>query len=309
MRIAFINALIELARENENIFLLVGDLGYGLVEPYAREFPQRFINTGIAEQNMIGVATGLALSGKTVFVYSIANFPIMRCLEQIRNDVCFHNADVKIVSAGGGLTYGALGASHHLTEDIAVMAAMPDMTVVVPCDPIEAGLATRAVAGQPSPCYLRLGRTNDPQVHKNPPDFEIGKAIKVREGKDVTLIATGGILVNVVQAAEILAGEGIEARVLSMHTIKPLDKDAVLLAASDTKAIVTVEEHNRIGGLGSAVAGVLCEAQKLAVAFLRLALPNEFCISVGTQEYLRGLYGLSGEGIAESVKLLVRGEL
>ena len=307
MRASYISSLIDLAKEDESIFLLVGDVGYGLVEPYAKQFPERFINIGIAEQNMIGIAAGLALSSKTVFVYSIANFPILRCLEQIRNDVCYHNADVKIVTSGGGLIYGALGASHHVTEDIAVMRTLPNMTVVAPGDPAEAVLATRGVAQLSGPCYLRLGRTADPEVHRAYPAFQIGRAVKVREGSDITLIASGGILYNVVQAAQQLAQQGIEASVLSMHTLKPLDRAAVLSAAEETGAIITIEEHSIIGGLGSAVAEVLAEGESLNVAFKRMGVPDEFCSHVGNRDYMLALYSLSMEGIVTSAKNMVAG--
>lgn len=306
MRAAFISALIELAREDEDIFLLVGDVGFRLVEPYAGEFPDRFVNTGIAEQDMIGIAAGLALSGKTVFTYSIANFPILRCVEQIRNDVCYHGVNVKIVAGGGGLIYGALGSTHHVTEDLAIMRSLPGMTVVAPGDPIEAALAVRATAGQQGPCYLRLGRTGDPEVHGIAPgDFQIGKALKLREGGDIALIATGGMLHNTVQAAQQLAQQGVEPCVLSMHTIKPLDETAVLSAAAETGAIVTVEEHSVIGGLGSAVAEVLSEEIGQSIAFMRIGIPDEFCAEVGSQEYLRKAYSLSVEGIVSSTKRLM----
>ena len=302
MRAAFIKSLIEIARKDENIFLLVGDVGYRLVEPFAAEFPKRFVNIGIAEQNMIGIGTGLALSGKTVFLYSIANFPTVRCLEQIRNDVCYHRANVKIVTSGSGLIYGALGPTHHLTEDIAIMRALPNMTVIAPGDPFEAGEATRAASLLPGPCYLRLGRTGDPRVHNNTPDFKIGRAIKIRDGQDITLIATGGILYNVCQAADILANQGINARVFSMHTIKPLDKETVIKAATDTNAIVTIEEHSVVGGLGSAIAELLIEDIGRNIAFMMMGIPDEFCSQVGSQDYLRNIYALSINGIVSSVK-------
>ena len=305
MRAAFISTLIDLAREDERIFLLVGDVGYSLVEPYAQEFPHRFVNIGIAEQNMTGIATGLALCDKTVFCYSIANFPTLRCVEQIRNDVCYHSANVKIVAAGGGLIYGALGATHHVTDDLAIMRVLPNMTVVAPGDPVEAALAAQAVAQWPGPCYLRLGRTGDPVVYQVTPDFQIGKAIRVCEGKDVTLIACGGILDNTVKAAQQLAQHGIEPRVLSMHTLKPLDKAAVVSAAAETGGIVTIEEHSIIGGLGSAVAELLSEEESPNIAFTRMGIPDEFCSQVGSQEYLRKVYSLSVEGIVSSVKKLM----
>ena len=305
MRTAFIQSLIECARADERIWLLVGDLGYSVVEPFRQEFPDRFINVGVAEQNMTGIAAGLALSGKIVFTYSIANFPTLRCLEQIRNDVCYHEADVKIVAVGGGFAYGAQGMTHHATEDLAIMRALPNMTVVAPADPVETALATRAIIEWHGPCYLRLGKAQEPVVHKTPPDFQIGKAIAVRDGSDVTLIASGGILYNTVQAAEELARQGIQARVLSMHTLKPLDTEAVLAAARQTKAIVTVEEHSMIGGLGSAVAEVLAELGNSHVTFRRIGIKDEFCQQVGGQEYLRQACSLTTAGIADSVLKLI----
>lgn len=305
MRTAFIRSLIELARSDERLWLLVGDLGYSVVEPFAEEFPDRFINVGVAEQNMIGGATGLALSGKVVFCYSIANFPTLRCLEQIRNDVCHHKADVKIVSVGGGLAYGPLGMTHHATEDLAVMRSLPNMRVVAPGDPAEATLATRVAAATPGPFYLRLGRAGEPQVHETLPEFQLGKAIMVKEGRDGTLIATGGMLLTTLQAAQHLEPQGISLRVLSMHTVKPIDADAVWQAAEQTRAIFTVEEHSLIGGLGSAVAEVLAEGDSSRPLFRRLALADSFQDVVGSHSYLRELNGLSVEGISKAVRTLL----
>lgn len=305
MRTTFIHTLIDCARANERIWLLVGDLGYSVVEPFRQEFPERFINVGVAEQNMTGIAAGLALSGKVVFTYSIANFPTLRCLEQIRNDVCYHRANVKIVAVGGGFSYGAQGMTHHATEGLAIMRALPNMTVVAPADPVETRLATQAIVDwSGGPCYLQLGKAAEPVVHQTPPPFNIGKVIVVREGSDVTLITTGGILFNTVQAAERLAQQGIQARVLSMHTLKPLDSEAVVAAAQQTKAIITVEEHSIIGGLGSAVAEVLAELGNSHTTFRRIGIKDEFCQQVGSQEYLRGIYGLSVDGIVEVVRSL-----
>jgi len=304
VRTAFIQTLIECARANERIWLLVGDLGYSVVEPFREELPDRFINVGVAEQNMTGIATGLALSGKVVFTYSIANFPTLRCLEQIRNDACYHNANVKIVAVGGGFSYGAQGMTHHATEDLAIMRALPNMTVVAPGDPIETALATRAIIEWPGPCYLRLGKAREPVVHQTPPDFQIGKAITMRDGSDVTLITTGGILFNAIQAAEQLTRYGIQTRVLSMPTLKPLDTKTVLAAAQQTKAIITVEEHSIIGGLGSAVAEVLAESGNSQITFRRIGIKDEFCQQVGSQEYLREAYSLSVEDIVDAIRSL-----
>jgi transketolase len=302
MRTAFFNTLCELAQEQENITLVVGDLGFGVVEPFAKRFPSQYLNAGVAEQNMTGVAAGLALSGKTVFTYSIANFPTIRCLEQIRNDVCYHRANVKIVAVGGGFVYGSLGMTHHATEDLAIFRALPEIVVVAPGDPQETRLATRAIAEYPGPCYLRLGRAGEPQVHQQPVTFQLGKAIMVSDGKDLTLISTGGMLATAVRAAELLRMHGLSPRVLSMHTLKPLDHEAILAAARETQAIVTVEEHSITGGLGSAVAEVLAEQSERHVCLKRIGLPPTFSSHVGSQEYLRAMYGLDPQRILQEIK-------
>jgi transketolase len=273
MRTAFIETLCEVAAQDERIWLLTGDLGYSVLERFAQRFPERFVNVGVAEQNMTGVAAGLALCGKIVFTYSIANFPIMRCLEQIRNDVCYHNLNVKIVAVGGGLAYGSQGYTHHAVEDLAVMRAMPNMTVIAPGDPVETRLATRAIVEWPGPCYLRLGKAGEPVVHQTPPEFAVGRAIPVREGRDVTLIATGGVLYAAVRAADALHNDGIQAGVLSMPTVKPLDEAAVLAAAQESQALVVVEEHSAIGGLGDQVLNVLARA-RLSAPVRHMALPD-----------------------------------
>lgn len=306
MRTAFIKTLFDLAKQDERINLIVGDLGYSVVEPFQKEFPSRFINAGVAEQNMTGIAAGLALSGKIVFTYSIANFPILRCLEQIRNDICYHKANVKIVAVGGGFAYGALGMTHHATEDLAIMRSLPNMLVVAPGDPVEAKLATQAIIEHEGPCYLRLGKAGESKVHQTEPDFKLGKAIQIKDGTDITLIATGGMLFNTLKAAEKLEEQGISVRLLSMHTVKPLDTEAVLKAASETSAIFTIEEHSIIGGLGGAVAETLAESENPQVYFKRLGVPSTFISQVGNQEYLRNLFSLSAEGILNSVETALK---
>lgn len=302
MRGAFFRAITALAERDERVQLIVGDLGFGVVEDFARRFPGRFLNAGVAEQNMTGIAAGMALSGKVVFTYSIANFPILRCLEQIRNDVCYHNANVKIVAVGGGLAYGGLGSTHHATEDLAIMRSLPQMVVVAPGDPVETEAATEAIAAHVGPCYLRLGRAGEAKVHPGQIHFKLGKAIQVRDGKDLTLISTGGLLETAVQVAETLRDTGLEARVLSMHTVKPLDSDAILAAATETNAIFTLEEHSVIGGLGSSVAEILAEASTGFTVFKRFGLPSTFSCVVGTQEYIRAKYGLSVESLAGAIR-------
>lgn len=306
MRNSFLNELFELAKKDERIVLIVGDLGFGVVTPFMEQLPRQFLNAGVAEQNMTGMAAGMALSGKIAFTYSIGNFPTMRCLEHVRNDVCYHNANVKIVTVGGGFAYGAMGATHHAIEDLAVMRSLPGIMVVAPGDPVESRAATRAITEYPGPCYLRLGKAGEPIVHQAPIQFELGKAIQMREGRDATLISTGGILQTAVRTAECLAKEGIETRVLSMHTLKPLDTEAVLAAAQETRAILTLEEHSIVGGLGSAVAEVLAEADIPRIPFKRIGVPPAFSPHIGSQEYMQERHGLTPEAIARTVENILQ---
>jgi transketolase len=306
VRAAFFQTLQEVAQSDGRVNLVVGDLGFGLVEKFVAALPDQFLNAGVAEQNMTGVAAGMALAGKVVFTYSIANFPVVRCLEQIRNDVCYHNANVKIVAVGGGFSYGALGMTHHATEDLAIMRAMPQMTVVAPGDPWEVREATRALVDHPGPAYLRLGRVGEPILHPAGARFELGKAIRLRDGLDVALISTGAMLETTLSVANRLEHAGVHARVLSMHTLKPLDTQAILSAASETKGIITVEEHSLIGGLGSAVAEVLAESGLRRIRLKRCALPSQFTTIVGSQAYLRAHYGLTEDGILASIYPMLR---
>jgi len=306
MRNAFIQTLTEVAARDPRVTLVVGDLGFGVVTDFAKRFPGQFLNVGVAEQNMTAVAAGMALAGRIVFAYSIANFPTLRCLEQVRNDVCYQNANVTIVAIGGGMAYGALGATHHATEDLAVMRTMPGMKVVAPGDPREAAAATRAAAAGIGPTYVRLGRADEPIVHTGEVPWALGRAIPVREGRRLTLISTGEMLATAVGAADRLADRGCDVRVLSMHTLKPLDGEAVVEAASQTGTIVTLEEHSVIGGLGGAVAETLSEAQLGNVRFQRIGLPSEFTKEVGDQEYLRRHYGLDVDSVVRRVAELLK---
>ena len=305
MRSVFNETLVELARKDSRIFMVLADIGYGEIEPFAEEFPDRFFNVGVAEQNMTGVACGVAMEGNIAITYSIANFPTLRPLEQIRNDVCYHNVNVKIVIIGGGLAYGSLGISHHSTEDLAIMRTLPNMVVMAPSDCAEAREANRAMIEHEGPVYYRCGYKDEPAIHNGQIDFKIGRAIQVCDGKDVTLIYTGTIGYNVVQAAKLLGQAGISCRVLSMHTVKPIDVQAIVKAAEQTDAIVTVEEHNIMGGLGGAVAEVLAEQCSGSVKFKRLALPDVNVSKVGGQEWLLAQYGLDPKSICNSVKNLM----
>jgi len=302
MRNAFLDTLYELAQADERITFITGDLGFRVVEKFMENMPRQFLNAGVAEQNMTGIAAGMALSGKICCTYSIANFPTLRCLEQVRNDVCYHNANVKVVSVGGGFAYGAMSATHHAMEDLGVMCCLPNLIVVAPGDPVETRAATRAIIAHDGPVYLRLGKAGEPTVHPGGIDFEIGKAIRLREGTDATLISTGGMLWTANQVADLLAAEGITLRVLSMHTIKPLDREAILAAARETGAILTLAEHSICGGLGSAVAEFLAERLDVRVPFKRLGVASEFSPHIGNQEYMLERHGLDPASVARSVK-------
>ena len=306
MRDTFVRALTELADADPSIFLITGDLGFGVLTDFARAFPRQYLNIGVAEQNMTGVATGMALEGRTVFTYSIGNFPTLRCLEQIRNDACYHEANVKIVSVGCGMSYGPLGISHHATEDIAILRALPNITVLSPCDLWEADQATRAVASRSGPALLRLDKSAAPESVRPGESFQLGKARAIREGRDVTLVATGGILGEAMAAAHLLRLQAIHCRILSMHTLKPLDIEALCAAATETDGIVTVEEHTVEGGLGGAVAENLLEAGVIPRFFLRVGLRGGFSSIVGSQQYLRKVYSLDAQSIARAVAAKLR---
>lgn len=300
MRTAFIDALYAAARLDPRVMLVTGDIGFGVVTDFARDYPAQFLNAGVAEQAMTGIAAGLALEGRIVFTYSIANFPVARCLEQIRNDVCHHRADVKVVAVGGGYAYGPLGVSHHATEDVAMMRALPGMTVFAPNDPYEATWATDACLETRGPCYLRLDRARGPLVHREAIRTAVGRVISIRPGRDAALFATGGMLTAALEAADRLDRAGVSCAVHSVPTIKPLDSGVILAEALRTGAVFTIEEHSIVGGLGSAVAEVLAEAGS-GLLFRRIGLPDAFCDPVGEQAFLRAAAGLNAEGIADTI--------
>ena len=305
MRDHFILQLGELAAADSNIILITADLGFGVFDNYRKELPEQFLNVGVAEQHMTGLAAGMAMEGFTVFTYSIANFPTLRCLEQIRNDACYHNANVKVVAIGGGFSYGALGMSHHATEDLAIMRAIPELTVVSPCGLWEAMEATKAITALPGTCYMRLDKTFGDIPRREDEKFELGKARIVREGKDCAILVTGGILEEVVDAAEMLAAKGIECRIVSIHTIKPFDNETVCKAASETGALITVEEHGVSGGLGGLAAEVLMHADVRPGKFMSIGLKDKFSSIVGSQRFLRKSYGLDACSIAAKIDYLL----
>jgi transketolase len=300
VRDAFSCELSKLAAENPDLFLLTADIGFQVFDQFRDENPDRFYNMGVAEANMMGVATGLALSGKCPYVYTIVPFLTMRAYEQIRTDVCIQNQPVKIVGVGGGVSYGRLGPTHHSLVDLAIMRALPNMTVIAPCDPLESRKSTRAIMDWSGPVYVRLGKNGEPDIYQGDYRFQIGKAVVMREGKDATLIATGSVLRFALETAQHLSGQGISVRIVNMHTIKPIDAEIILQAGEETKFIGTMEEHNIIGGLGSAVAEVLVESG-CSCRMRRFGIKDAFCYKVGSQQYHLEQHGMSVQAISDSI--------
>lgn len=278
---------------------ITGDLGFGVFETFQAEVPNQYLNVGVAEQNMIAVGTGLALEGHRVFVYSIGNFPVLRCLEQIRNDAAYHEANLTVVSIGGGFSYGPLGMSHHATEDLAIMRALPDVTTLVPGTIHEVRESVAVLAGHSGTAYLRLDKSSGVEPNARV-GYELGEWRILRDGGDVTLIAAGGILGEAQRAAESLQEVGVSARVVSAHTLSPVEPAAVLRAIGDSRHVITLEEHVIRGGLGSAVAEVMAE-NPTGARLTRLGLTGSYVSTVGSQVYLRGQCGLDSDSLTKNV--------
>lgn len=302
MRDQFIKSLALQAAQDESVTLVIGDLGFGVVEEFAESFPNQFFNAGIAEQAMVGLSAGLASEGRRVFVYSIANFPTFRCLEQIRNDVCYHNLDVTICSIGCGFGYGSLGYSHHGLEDIAIMRPLPGLKIFCPSDPQEVDLAVRYAVKNPGPKYLRLGK-NGERALRQATDLEFAPFCVLREGVDVAILGTGSIVSEAVVAADRLANHGISAAVVSCLQVWPLVPD--LLRELAVPLIVTIEEHRTTGGFGSAVLEFLSDAAYGGSTSL-IGVPANVIYPSGSQEWMRKLSGLSSDRIVELVLTRLR---
>lgn len=305
MRNAFIERLSQLAEFDSRLFLVTGDLGFGVLEDFARRFPRQYLNAGVAEQNMSAVATGLALEGHIVFTYSIGNFPTLRCLEHLRNDACYHGANVKVVSVGGGFSYGQLGMSHHATEDLSIMRALPGIRVCAPASRFETRGAIDAVIALEGPAYLRLERAAAGFDDRSSNPFVFGRARVLRDGPDLTLIGTGGIVAELVAAAESLDAMGVQCRVISLHTIKPLDTDSLIAAAEQTGGILTVEENTVLGGLGGAVAEACLEHGVRPRKFHRLGIHDSYTSVVGDQNFLRAVVGIDRRAIVDAARQLL----
>lgn len=298
MRTNFINQLIEEARHNDKIFLLVGDLGYHVIEPFAEEFPDRFLNVGIAEQNMAGIAAGLAMTGYNVYFYSIGNFPTIRCLEQIRNDIAYHQANVKVVSVGAGYAYGSLGATHQATEEIGALRVLPNMVVATPGDPLEARAITKISASYDGPMYIRLGKAGEKTVHSEDSiNLKIGDICSVitREGKQTAVLACGNILDAALRQ---INDENLNYDLYSVPFVKPINKEQLInIVKTHPAGLITIEEHQKSCGMGSAIVEVLNDLYyeggiEVYPKVKRIAIPDEFADVVGTQVFLREHEGL-----------------
>lgn len=305
-REAFTETLLKMARENPNIIALSSDArGSTALTQYTQELPKQFVEVGIAEQNEIGIAAGLAAVGKHPYVCAPAAFLSARCLEQIKIDVAYSHQNVKIFAVSGGVSYGALGSSHHSLHDIAVMRALPGMTVILPCDASQTVAMLYAIEKLETPVYIRVGKVALPSVYSKDAPFAVGKANMLRDGSDVTIIACGEVVSHSLEAAAMLSKRGIKARILDMHTLKPLDEEAIIKAARETGHIVTVEEHSINGGLGSAVAHVV--ATNYPVPMATLAIPDENTIAGKSLEVFHH-YGIDAEGVFTGTLKLLKKE-
>ena len=302
MRNAFADELTKLGNEDSRLVMLSGDIGNKLFDKFRAAHPKRFFNCGVAEQNMMGVAAGMAMSGLRPVAYTITPFVTTRCLEQIRTDACYHEAPVTVVSVGAGLAYSGLGPTHHACEDISFLRSIPNMTVICPGDAWEVRAALRATLTQDSPVYIRMGKKGEPVVHKAiPADFKIGKALTIEDGKDVCLLSTGNMLPEAIEAARALKAKGVSAKVVSFHTVKPLDVDCLQDSFKRFKVVATIEEHSLIGGFGSAVAEWVIDNGIRPKSFIRVGTPDKFFKLSGEQEFAREKLGLTGHQIADRI--------
>ena len=302
MRNAFADEIGRLATDDTDIVLLSGDIGNRLFDKFQKKFSQRFVNCGVAEANMTGVAAGLAMTGLKPVTYSIAAFNTYRCLEQIRVDLCYHNLPVTIIGVGGGLSYAGLGYTHHASEDLGVLRLFPNMTVLCPCDANELRGALRAAVTHHGPVYIRMGKKGEPDIHHGVPDFAIGKGLKVKEGNDICILGVGSILSEVLKADTLLTEQGISSSIYSFPSVKPLDEGLLQKVFNGFPLVVSVEEHTRLGGTGAAIAEWLVDTYlSNAGAFLRLALPDKVFNEGGDQYYARESLGLTGGQIFDKI--------
>lgn len=300
MRATFINTLTEMAREDEKIMCIIGDTGFSVFEDFEKEFGDRFVNVGIAEQNFVSFGAGLAAMGMKPYIYNVVSFMTLRATEQIMLDVCYQENPVVLVGVGGGFAYATAGPTHHALQDIAMMSSMPNMAVVCPGDPVEMKAVMLASVHYKKPLYIRIGRSVDPVVHQTPIDLKIGKAIRMKEGTEAAIFVTGVMLATAVEVQRMLEEAGISVSLYSMPTVKPIDGETILTHALSGKPIFTIEEHSVIGGLGDAVMRVLIDNQ-CPVRLKKFGVKDEFVPITGSREYLDDFYGISSGKITEAI--------
>jgi len=305
MRKTCLDQVYELAKNDPRIFFVGSDLGYETLKQFKSEMPDRFFMEGVSEANLIGISAGLGLEGKIVYANTIATFLSRRCFEQIVLDMALHHVNVRLIANGGGLVYAPLGPTHLAIDDLAILRAVPNMTIVAPCDAQEMKRLMPLTVDYQGPMYIRMAKCGDPIVSSDHIPFKIGKAMALREGKDALIVTTGITLGLALKAAVILGKEGVETAILHMPTIKPLDHEMLLDYVRQTSVIVTIEEHSVIGGLGSAVAETILEANFDTIKnFKRIGIPDVFASSYGTQEDLMRLYGITADNLCAVVKQL-----
>lgn len=306
MRFEVIKTIYQAALQDDKVVFMTGDLGHAHLKDFKKNLPNQYINVGIAEQNMVGIAAGLALSGHRVFVYSIAPFITMRCYEQIKVDVCYQNTGVVVIGVGAGYAYSTCGCTHHAIEDIAIMRALPNMRIYSPSNPLEAKLITQYLLTQSHPAYLRIGKGGEPNAEKEY-SIEINKGLIVKPGNEITIFSTGAIISEAIKAANILDKEGISTEVINIHTIKPLDIELIKNRVEKKRAIFVLEEHNTIGGLGESIARIICELPGHSKPIFKcFGVPDQYSHKAGSIKYMRDCYGLNANAMAEEITKLLK---
>src|SRR2546421_2138649 len=302
MRNAFARQVTTLACEQSNVVLLSGDIGNRLFDDFKAKCPARFYNCGVAESNMVGVAAGMAMSGLRPICYTITPFITYRCMEQIRIDVCYHHTPVIIVGTGSGLSYASLGSTHHSCEEMGMLRLLPGLKVLAPADEMEVRACLKAALKQSDPVYMRIGKKGEPVLHTKEPELVIGKAIVMKEGKEICLLSAGTMLSESLEAARLLEEAGISTQVVSFHTIKPLDEAMLAEAFGKFKFVATVEEHSVLGGLGGSIAEWLADHPDARARLVRFGTRDEFLHETCEQEHAREYFGLTGPKIAANLK-------
>lgn len=296
MRTAYLDTLFKLASMDKNVFALISDNGAIVYDEYRQKLGTQYFNLGISEENMLGVAAGMANCGKIPFAYTIGAFLAYRALEFIRNDICLQNMNVKIVATGAGMIYSALGPTHHSTEDLGCIRSLPNLTILSPASPMEVSKATKAAYEYVGPVYMRIGTNREQEIYEQDYQFEIGKGVTIHDGMDITIIGTGNILTEALKSRFMLEKKGVSLRIINIHTIKPIDRELILQAIEETKGIVTLEDHDIIGGLGSAVAEIIAESGK-GIPFARVGLKECFAVGYGSYSDMKRVNGIDADKI------------